>query len=102
MTKQRKEIQKKSDKSPQKPKQSEIIDNDELYQDELNNEVKESNGVKVTLRQLKKKSPEELQAEAESLGIENVSSLLKQELVFSVLKKIVEQGGQISGEGVLE
>ena len=102
MTKQRKEIQKKSDRPSQKTKQSEIIDNDELYQDELANETKESNGIKVTLKQLKKKAPEELQSEAESLGIENVSSLLKQELVFSVLKKIVEQGGQISGEGVLE
>ena len=102
MTKQRKEIQKKSDKPSQKIKPSEIIDNDELYQDELANESKESNGIKVTLKQLKKKAPEDLQSEAESLGIENVSSLLKQELVFSVLKKIVEQGGQISGEGVLE
>ena len=62
----------------------------------------ESSGVRVTLRQLKQKSPEELQAQAELLGIENVSSLLKQELVFSILKKIVEQGGHISGEGVLE
>ena len=102
MTTQRKEIQKKSDKPSQKIKPSEIIDNDELYQDELANESKESNGIKVTLRQLKKKSPEELQSEAESLGIENVSSLLKQELIFSILKKIVEHGGQISGEGVLE
>jgi transcription termination factor Rho len=102
MTKQRKEIQKKSDRPSQKTKQSEMIDNDELYQDELANETKESNGIKVTLKQLKKKAPEDLQSEAESLGIENVSSLLKQELVFSVLKKIVEQGGQISGEGVLE
>ena len=91
MTKQRKEIQKKSDRPSQKTKQSDIIDNDELYQDELANETKESNGIKVTLKQLKKKAPEELQAEAESLGIENVSSLLKKELVFSVLKKIVEQ-----------
>ncbi|CAF3786768.1 unnamed protein product [Rotaria magnacalcarata] len=47
----------------------------------------ESSGVRVTLRQLKQKSPEELQAQAELLGIEN---------------KIVDQGGHISGEGVLE
>jgi transcription termination factor Rho len=64
--------------------------------------TKESSGEKVTLKQLKSQSPEELQSLAESLGIENVSSLLKQELVFSILKKVVEQGGQISGEGVLE
>ena len=47
MTTQRKEIQKKSDKPSQKIKPSEIIDNDELYQDELANESKESNGIKV-------------------------------------------------------
>jgi len=63
---------------------------------------KQSNGIKVTLRQLKQKSPEELQSQAEALGIENASSLLKQELVFAILKKIVDQGGHISGEGVLE
>ena len=58
MTKQRKEIQKKSDRPSQKTKQSEMIDNDELYQDELANETKESNGIKVTLKQLKKKYKE--------------------------------------------
>ena len=100
MTKQRKEIQKKTEKSPHNksnsPKKSGTPKEEQA---KANNE---SSGVKVTLRELKKKSPEELQAQAESLGIENVSSLLKQELVFSILKKIVEQGGQISGEGVLE
>lgn len=56
----------------------------------------------ISLKQLKKKSPEELQSQAESLKIENVSSLLKQELVFSILQKIVEQGGQVVADGVLE
>jgi transcription termination factor Rho len=59
-------------------------------------------GEVVYLKELKRKSPEELQARAESLGIENVSSMLKQELVFGILKKIVEQGGAIHAEGVLE
>ena len=102
MTKQRREIPKKADKPALKPKQSEIVENIESNHEAAMEENKESSGVKVTLRQLKKKPPEELQAEAESLGIENVSSLLKQELIFAVLKKIGEQGGQISGEGVLE
>ncbi|WP_323738856.1 transcription termination factor Rho [Candidatus Trichorickettsia mobilis] len=66
----------------------------------LNNQQKSD--VIVNLRQLKQKLPEELQIQAESLGIENVSALLKQELTFAILKKIVEQGGLISGEGVLE
>lgn len=60
------------------------------------------NGNIINLKELKRKLPEELQAQAEELKIENVSSLLKQELVFSILKKSVEQGGLIVGEGVLE
>lgn len=56
----------------------------------------------INLKQLKRKLPEELQAQAEELKIENINSLLKQELVFAILKKSVEQGGLIVGEGVLE
>lgn len=56
----------------------------------------------VNLKELRQKSPEALQVQAENLKIENVSALLKQELVFAILKKIVEQGGVISGDGVLE
>lgn len=56
----------------------------------------------INLKQLKQKLPEELQTQAEELKIENISSLLKQELVFAILKKSVEQGGLILGEGVLE
>lgn len=62
----------------------------------------QQNDVVVNLKELKLKSPEELQSQAESLSIENVSALLKQELVFAILKKIVEQGGLIAGAGVLE
>ncbi|MEY4463210.1 MAG: Transcription termination factor [Pseudomonadota bacterium] len=60
------------------------------------------NGSIINLKQLKRKLPEELQAQAEELKIENINSLLKQELVFAILKKSVEQGGLIVGEGVLE
>lgn len=56
----------------------------------------------INLKQLKRKSPEELQIQAENLNIENSSALLKQELVFAILKKSVEQGDLIAGEGVLE
>ena len=100
MTKQRKEVHKKSERSPQRKSIS--TKNLEASEEELAQISTESSGVRVTLRELKKKSPEELQTQAESLGIENVSSLLKQELIFAILKKIVEQGGHISGEGVLE
>ncbi|MDX2050640.1 MAG: transcription termination factor Rho [Rickettsiaceae bacterium] len=59
-------------------------------------------GEVIYLKKLKKKSPEELQFMAESMNIENTSSMLKQELIFSILKKMVEEGGTINGEGVLE
>lgn len=44
------------------------------------------NGNIINLKQLKRKLPEELQAQAEELKIENINSLLKQELVFAILK----------------
>ncbi len=75
--------------------------NSNNHKDNEKTEVNKSDVV-VNLKLLKRKQPKELQDQAEALGIENVSSLLKQELIFSILKKIVEQGGLISGEGVLE
>ncbi len=72
-----------------------------------NNDIKPTDFIQddiitINLKQLKRKLPEELQLQAASLNIENASSLLKQELVFAILKKSVEQGGYILGEGVLE
>jgi transcription termination factor Rho len=59
-------------------------------------------GPVVSLKQLRSKSPEELQDEAEGMNIENAGTLSKRELVVSILKTVVEQGGSILGEGVLE
>jgi transcription termination factor Rho len=104
MTTQRKEINKKSDDTT--PEKIKITKKKRYSNKEDKDTVKvvnqDSVGVVVSLKELKKKSPEELQLQAESLGIENVSSLIKQELIFAILKKIVEQSGQIFGEGVLE
>ena len=117
MTTQKKEITKKSVRTVKKIQKPEVTEDDDyignkISQEEIeadntpptkhNNHNVTNNDIKINLKQLKKKLPEELQAEAESLGIENISSLLKQELIFAILKKAVEQGGQISGEGVLE
>ncbi|AEK74727.1 transcription termination factor Rho [Rickettsia conorii subsp. heilongjiangensis] len=76
----------------------------ELNNTESNNNYNNfaENGNIINLKQLKRKLPEELQAQAEELKIENINSLLKQELVFAILKKSVEQGVLIVGEGVLE
>ena len=56
----------------------------------------------MNLQELKKKSPSELISQAEKLGIENPSTLRKQEILFSILKKLAEKNEQITGGGVLE
>jgi len=99
MTKTRKEIHKR----PSRPnKRTNTRRKEEESSDEIEVVSTDSNGVTITLKELKEKSPEELQTQAESLEIENVSSLLKQELIFAILKRTVAGGGQIFGEGVLE
>ena len=56
----------------------------------------------MNLHDLKAKSPAELLVYAESLGIENVSTMRKQEILFAVLKTLAEEGVPIIGNGVLE
>ncbi len=56
----------------------------------------------MNLQELKKKTPSELILQAEKLGIENPSTLRKQEILFSILKKLAEKNEQITGGGVLE
>ena len=56
----------------------------------------------MNLRELKRRTPVELISQAEKLSIENPSTLSKQEILFSILKKLAEKNEQISGEGVLE
>src|SRR5450432_2241600 len=54
------------------------------------------------LAELKTKTPAELLNFAESLQIENVSSLRKQDIMFSILKSLAESDQVILGEGTLE
>ena len=46
----------------------------------------------MNLQDLKIKNPEELLVQADKLGIENPSSLRKQDLMFAILKKIALDG----------
>ena len=55
----------------------------------------------MNLTELKKKSIEDLVAIATQLEVENAENLLKQELVFEILKS-TSKNGQIYGQGVLE
>jgi transcription termination factor Rho len=56
----------------------------------------------MDLQELKSKSPADLLVYAEELGIENASTLRKQEMMFAILKRLAEQDIPISGAGVLE
>jgi transcription termination factor Rho len=56
----------------------------------------------MKLQELKRKHPDELLKMAEEYGIESPSSMLKQEMVFAILKKKAEQGEEIVGSGVIE
>jgi transcription termination factor Rho len=56
----------------------------------------------MNLQELKSKKPAELISEAEKLGIENPSTLRKQEILFAILKKLAEKNEQITATGVLE
>tara|TARA_B100000674_G_C37865058_1_gene926698 strand:- start:88 stop:1359 length:1272 start_codon:yes stop_codon:yes gene_type:complete len=56
----------------------------------------------MNLQELKQKSPSELISQAEKLGIENPSTLRKQEILFAILKKLADKKEQITGGGVLE
>ena len=56
----------------------------------------------MNLQELKQKTPSDLILQAEKLGIENPSTLRKQEILFSILKKLAEKNEQITGGGVLE
>ncbi len=56
----------------------------------------------MNLQELKQKNPAELINEAEKLGIENPSTLRKQEILFAILKKLAEKNEQITATGVLE
>jgi len=56
----------------------------------------------MKLQELKSKKPTDLITFAESLEVENASVMRKQELMFSILKKLALQEVEIIGEGVVE
>ncbi|CAO6130145.1 Rho Transcription termination factor [Candidatus Pelagibacterales bacterium] len=56
----------------------------------------------MNLQDLKNKTPADLILEAEKLGIENPSTMRKQEILFGILKKLAEKNEKITGSGVLE
>jgi transcription termination factor Rho len=57
---------------------------------------------RITLAELKKRSPTDLLVFAEELEVENASSLRTQELLFAILKELADRDVDIIGGGVVE
>src|SRR6202012_446565 len=56
----------------------------------------------MKLQELKAKNPAELVSFAEENGVENASTMRKQELMFGILKQLSARETDIIGEGVVE
>ena len=54
----------------------------------------------MKLQDLKTKSPTDLLSFAEELGIENASSMRKQDMLFAILKQLAEQNVEITGDEI--
>ena len=56
----------------------------------------------MNLTELKAKSPPDLLALAEEMEVENATTMRKQDMMFSILKKKAQKGEEITGSGTLE
>ena len=54
------------------------------------------------LQELKDKSPADLLTLAEEVGVENASTLRKQDMMFAILKQMADDDKTINGSGVIE
>lgn len=70
--------------------------------DNGDDESENPNQEKLSLQELKDKSPADLLAFAEQIGVENAASMRMQDLMFAVLKTLAEEGVEITGSGVIE
>jgi transcription termination factor Rho len=57
---------------------------------------------RMSLQELKDKTPADLVAFAESLEIENANAMRKQDMMFAILKALAEEGVEIFGSGTME
>ncbi|MDQ2860570.1 MAG: transcription termination factor Rho, partial [Pseudomonadota bacterium] len=57
---------------------------------------------RMSLQELKERSPADLLAFAEQFDIENANAMLKQDMMFAILKASAEEGVEIFGSGTLE
>jgi transcription termination factor Rho len=82
------------------PASAQIPDNAENGEDAISNIAAAL--PRLSLQELKDKSPTDLLAFAESLEIEGASTMRKQDMMFGILKTLAEEGVEITGSGTLE
>ncbi|MGL9717395.1 MAG: transcription termination factor Rho [Wolbachia sp.] len=90
---------------PESVKKSEQISNNDMTKKTTNESVKE-NKKTLDLSELRKKTAEELLDLAEERKISTNGKgngrMLKQEMIFSLMKKMSEEGGITTGSGIVE
>ncbi len=69
---------------------------------EVANTIASMGLTRMSLQELKDKAPADLLAFAELFEVENANSMRKQDMMFSILKVLAEEGVEISGSGTLE
>jgi transcription termination factor Rho len=57
---------------------------------------------RMSLQELKDKSPADLLGLAEQMEVESANSMRKQDMMFAILKTLAEEGVEIEGSGTLE
>lgn len=57
---------------------------------------------RITLDELKERTPQDLVSFAEEVGVENASALRKQDLLFAILRELADEDVELKGSGVLE
>ncbi|MEM1409339.1 MAG: transcription termination factor Rho, partial [Pseudomonadota bacterium] len=57
---------------------------------------------RITLDELKEKTPQDLVSFAEGVGVDNASALRKQDLLFAILRELADEDVELKGSGVLE
>ena len=72
--------------------------------DVANEEIPEINpdGPEISINELKSMSAQQLMEMAMELGVEDCSTLKKQDLIFLILQKSIDNAGSIVGDGTLE
>jgi transcription termination factor Rho len=87
-------------RDPRDARSPEFPDDDLLEADMIDDE--EDGGDRMYVQEIKAKAAQELIELAESLNVENVANLRKQDLIFQILKAQTANEGKIYAEGVLE